>query len=236
MTRTILATLLVALWAGSAWASTAQVTTALTEANEEAAGEEEEDTTPTLDEVIAGVERKYEKIRHMRMDFRQILRRKADPRTRRASGKIEFLRPGKMRWQYERPERVLYVSDGDVLWSYQPEDALVYKARIEGSRLYHALRFLFGIGDLRESFEITMGPAHGPETAYLVLTPKDGHQDYKELALVLDRESFEISESFLVDPLGNVTHYIFDNRDYETPVAPERFKFSPPPGVSVQEL
>jgi outer membrane lipoprotein carrier protein len=189
-----------------------------------------------IDAIVDGVARYYEGITHMRMDFRQVLRRKADPRTRRASGAIEFLKPGRMRWQYERPEQVLYVSDGTVLWSYQPEDALVYKARIEGSRLYHALRFLFGIGDLRESFEIALGPAHSPETAFLVLTPKGGHQDYKELSLVVNRATFEIQESFLVDPLDNTTHYIFDSRDYETPVLPERFEFTPPAGVTIQEI
>ena len=189
-----------------------------------------------LDRLIDGVNAYYERVEHMKTRFRQVVRQKTLTRTRKAQGTLEFLKPGRMRWEYERPERVLYVSDGETLWSYQEEDALVYRARIKGSRFYQALRFLFGMGDLRETFHITMGPAHSPETAFLVLLPKSGGQDFKELALVVDRGTFEIRESFLTDPLDNVTHYIFEDPDYESPVAEERFRFTPPPGVTVRDL
>lgn len=191
---------------------------------------------PELARLVDGVTAYYDKVQHLKAKFRQVVKQKTLSRTKKASGTIEFAKPGRMRWEYQRPDRVLYVSDGEVLWTYQPEDALVYKARIQGSRLYHALRFLFGMGDLRKSFDIAMGPAHGPDTAFLVLTPRDGHQDYKELALVVDRKTFEIRESFLTDPLGNVTQYIFDELDYETEIPAGRFGFTPPAGATVQEL
>lgn len=189
-----------------------------------------------LGQLVAGVEAFYERVRTMKTAFRQVVRQRTLARTKKASGVIEFAKPGRMRWEYTKPDRVLYVSDGKVLWTYQPEDGLVYKARIEGSRLYHALRFLFGMGDLRKTFDIAAGPAHSPETAFLILTPKDGQQDYKELGLVVDRATFEIRESFLTDPLDNVTHYIFEKPDYEVDVPASRFEFTPPADAQVQEL
>jgi len=191
---------------------------------------------PELDRLIDGVTAYYDKVQHLKAQFRQVVKQKTLARTKKATGTIEFAKPGRMRWEYQRPDRVLYVSDGETLWTYQPEDALVYKAGIKGSRLYHALRFLFGMGDLRATFDVAMGPAHGPETAFLVLTPKDGKQDYQDLSLVVDRNTFEIRESFLTDPLGNVTQYIFDELDYTSEIPEGRFAFTPPPGATVQEL
>lgn len=191
---------------------------------------------PELRRLVDGVKVYYDKVEHLRADFRQVVKQRTLSRTRKASGTFEFQKPGRMRWVYERPDRVLYVSDGDTLWTYQPEDALVYQAQITGSRLYNALRFLFGMGDLEKVFDIAMGPAHSPATAFLLLTPKGGEQDYKDLSLVVDRETFEIRESFLTDPLGNVTHYIFDKIDYETPIPETDFQFTPPAGVTVQKL
>jgi outer membrane lipoprotein carrier protein len=191
---------------------------------------------PELERLIDGVTAYYDKMQHLKAKFRQVVKQKTLARTKKATGTIEFAKPGRMRWEYQRPERVLYVSDGETLWTYQPEDALVYKARIQGSRLYHALRFLFGMGDLRATFDVAMGPAHGPDTAFLVLTPKGGQQDYQDLSLVVDRKTFEIRESFLTDPLGNVTQYIFDELDYTSEIPEGRFGFTPPPGATVQEL
>lgn len=186
--------------------------------------------------LVEGVMAFYDKIEHMRVTFTQVVSQRTLRRTQKASGTIEFLKPGKMRWQYEKPEKVLYVSDGKTLWSHQPEDGLVYRTRIQGSRMYHALRFLFGMGDFREVFDVATGPGHGPETAFLHLTPKGGHQDYKQLDLLVDRKTFEIRESFLTDPVDNVTQYVFRGADYETPVDASRFDFTPPPGTTVQDL
>lgn len=186
--------------------------------------------------LIDGVAGFYDKVEHIRMSFTQVVQRKTRRKTKKASGSIEFSRPGKMRWEYKKPDRVTYVADGKTLWAWQPEDNLVYRSKIEGSRLYHALRFLFGIGDLRTAFRAQSGPAHGPDTAFLILTPRSGKQDYKELSLVVDRKTYEIRESFLTDPMDNVTHYIFGDHDYETPIPAGRFQFTPPPGATVQDI
>ncbi len=34
------------------------------------------------------------------------------------AGKAYFLRPGKMRWEYEKPERSLFLVDGKFVWFY----------------------------------------------------------------------------------------------------------------------
>ena len=38
------------------------------------------------------------------------------------AGTAYFLRPGKMRWEYEQPEKSLFLVDGKYVWFYAPAD------------------------------------------------------------------------------------------------------------------
>src|SRR3984893_5071244 len=44
---------------------------------------------------------------------------------RSEAGTAYFRRPGKMRWEYERPERDLFLVDGRTAWFYVPADHTV---------------------------------------------------------------------------------------------------------------
>src|SRR3984957_11473184 len=41
---------------------------------------------------------------------------------RSETGTAYFRRPGKMRWEYERPEKDLFLVDGKTAWFYVPAD------------------------------------------------------------------------------------------------------------------
>ncbi len=190
----------------------------------------------TLDQAVDGVQRFYEQVTDFRATFRQEVQRKSLPRKRVHRGKVFFKKPGMMRWDYTQPERVLYVSDGEVLWSYQPEDRLVYKMGVKDSELYNALKFLFGQGNLRKEFDLELLP---PDTkanlVRLALTPKHKQSNYKRLVLAVDPARFEIRETELVDPLDNVSRIQFKDLSY-APLKASGFHFTPPKGVQVQDL
>ncbi len=42
--------------------------------------------------------------------------------TRKEAGRAYFLRPGKMRWDYEAPEKNTFLADGKYVWFITPED------------------------------------------------------------------------------------------------------------------
>src|SRR3954466_4340806 len=47
---------------------------------------------------------------------------------RSEAGTAYFRRPGKMRWEYERPEKDLFLVDGKTAWFYVPADHTVTRA------------------------------------------------------------------------------------------------------------
>lgn len=188
----------------------------------------------TVDQAVDGVEARYAKVTDFKASFRQTVTRKALPRPRKHRGMVYFKKPGMMRWDYTQPEKTYYISDGEVLWSYTPEDRVVYKVPVKDSELYGALKFLFGQGKLRQEFDVTLGaPSGGLVT--LDLAPKVKQSNYKRLSLRVDPTTFEIRETELVDPLDNVSRVTFEAPQYEELNA-KAFKFTPPAGVRVQDL
>lgn len=188
----------------------------------------------TLDKAIGAIEGFYAKIEDFKADFQQEVKRAHIARPLKKSGYVYFSKPGKMRWDYTQPEKVYYVSDGDILWSYEVSTKQAIKMGIKDSELYDSLKFLFGQGDLRASFDIALGAAKDGLQA-LVLTPKSGQQNYKTLTLWVKLDTGEVARTELVDPLDNVSTITFSGASYAR-LKPEGFQFKPPKGATIQDL
>ena len=72
-----------------------------------------------------------------------------------SAGEVMFKKPGRMRWDYEKPDKSSYITDGGVLWLYEPDDKQAFKQKLESSQLPAALSFLTGKGKLATEFDIT---------------------------------------------------------------------------------
>jgi outer membrane lipoprotein carrier protein len=193
--------------------------------------------TPVKDDVnvlVEGVQKRYEEVTDFKARFTQTVTRKHLPRPRVNKGKVFFKRPGMMRWDYISPEKVYYISDGDILWSYQPEDKLAYRMKVKESGLYQALKFLFGQGDLLKDFNVKAGDRKDG-LAQLILHPKIVQSNYKLIRLFVDVKTYDIKTTELVDPLDNVSRVTFGKVSYEELNA-KAFSFKPPAGVRVEDL
>src|SRR5262245_13953987 len=71
--------------------------------------------------VVAEVQRRYDSAADFRSKFSQTLTSAALGRKTNSSGEVAFKKPGRMRWDYEKPDKSTYVTDGGVLWLYEPE-------------------------------------------------------------------------------------------------------------------
>lgn len=191
-----------------------------------------------LDRSVKGIEAFYNKVTDFKASFAQEVRRAHLTRPLKKSGQVFYQRPGegqaRMRWDYTQPDRVYYVSDGDVLWSYEVATKQAVKMGVKDSELYDSLKFLFGQGDLKASFDVKLGPQKDGLVG-IVLTPKKGQQDFKTLTLFAKVDSWEIVKTELVDPLDNVSTITFTSPKYE-PLKADGFKFTPPKDAQIQDL
>jgi outer membrane lipoprotein carrier protein len=151
------------------------------------------------------------------------------------SGTVVLSKPGRMRWTYESPEPSLFVSDGEVVWTYDP---LLGEAQrmpdAEGLLSGAAVRFLMGEGDLLDSFRITARDC-AARPVRLELVPKKA-ESYERLALDVDPETGRVAASTVTDLFGNRTTVAFEDVKSNTGPDPELFTFEPPEDVTVIEL
>jgi outer membrane lipoprotein carrier protein len=77
-------------------------------------------TIPT-DPVLAHFEARYRAAHTLSATFLEEYSENGQA-TRKEAGTAYFLRPGKMRWDYEAPEKNLFLVDGKYAWFYAPAD------------------------------------------------------------------------------------------------------------------
>lgn len=189
--------------------------------------------------VTQRVQQRYEKVRDLAAHFEQTTRRVAlgggagDALV--ASGDVVFAKPGKMRWSYESPEPSLVVSDGATLWIYDPKAREVQKLPLgEGYLSAAGVQFLLGEGKLRDEFRVTASGC-SEATVTLGLTPRRDAQ-YERLEMRVDRVSFAVRETSVIDLFGNRTTIAFDELRENTKPVEGLFVFTPPEGVRVLSM
>jgi len=168
------------------------------------------------------------------------------------SGIVYFSQPGRMRWEYESPEKKLFIVDGANVWFYVPADRTVSRAKVKDSSDWRTpLALLTGKSDISKlcrSIEI-LEPAKTPATAedsesrpsnpentVLRCVPKresaDTDQEIREVLLESDPESHLVR--VIIRQPGNLeTEFRFANWQENFPIAETMFHFAPPPGVTV---
>jgi len=186
--------------------------------------------------VVERVQKKYDGAADFRAVFNQTLTNATFKRRSSSTGEVLLKKPGRMRWNYKTPETKTYVSDGDVLWLYEPEDKQAFKQDLKGSQLPAALAFLTGKGKLSEEFDVALAkdPPVGTSRDYvLALSPRQPQAQVKSLLFVVDPDSFFVRETFIVDAQGNTNDILFTDVKINVRLPEGTFHFTPPAGVRV---
>src|SRR3569623_2269911 len=184
--------------------------------------------------VVERVQKKYDGAADFRASFNQTLTNATFKRRSASTGEVLLKKPGRMRGNYKTPETKTYVSDGDVLWLYEPEDKQAFKQELKGSQLPAALAFLTGKGKLADEFDIALAkdPPVGTSRDYvLALSPRQPQAQVKSLLFVVDPDSFFVREAFIVDAQGNTNDILFTDVKINDRLPESTFHFTPPAGV-----
>lgn len=155
---------------------------------------------------------------------------------RAETGRLWILRPGKMRWDYEDPERkVALVRDGRTLLYLEAEaQAIAGELDREGGLL---TALLAGGRPLGELFEILPPAGDDPEPgdgrSVVRLRPLDADGSFESVSLVVRAATGAIEGARVRDAAGNVMDYRFPDLR-RTGRVPERvFDFEPPEGTEI---
>ena len=180
----------------------------------------------------------------------------AGPREARIeSGTVYFRRPGRMRWEYEAPEKKLFLSDGKSVWFYVPADRTVTKAPIKESSDWRTpLALLTGRANLSKlcnRIEVIDQKNTPPGHAVLRCVPKGepkppansaseqdstelpGAVDFTEVLLEVNSTNGELASVRIRQVGGIEIEYRFGDWQEGLPLPENMFQFHPPAGVAI---
>lgn len=196
-----------------------------------------EQETPLLDSILSQMDASYRKLQSYHAEFEQESETKTFKRKSQASGRVYFLKPSEMRWDYLQPEkREVYLS-GERIHIYLPGRNQVIEQTLNDAMPGVApARLFMGVAELVGSFSVSADCAdENVENAYcLRLTPKNNKAiSVEEILLWVGKKDFLPLRTESRDVLGNRTTISFRNGETNIPLKEELFQFQVPPGAEV---
>jgi len=187
----------------------------------------------TSAEAVARLQATYQDTADLQARFSQVYRYKVNGLERKSSGRVWVKKPGRMRWDYETPNRRHFISNGTTLWVYTPDTAQVYEEPLARSQAASALSFLLGQGDVEATFDHELLPPDETGNVRLELVPKAGSGQFRKVVLSLDPQAFRVVRSEVTDPVGNLNRLTFTELKVNQGLPESGFTFTPPPGTRV---
>ena len=153
-------------------------------------------------------------------------------------GTMLMKKPGRWRFDYREPEPKLFVSDGDLMYWYLPEDRQGFIGRLpDEDEATTTAMFLAGAGsvvrDFTAAFDAVQDPP--PDSYVLRLTPIRTERDFEFLTLVIDARTLAIVRLISHDLQGGVSIFIFSNLQENLGLSDTLFTLEFPSGTDVND-
>lgn len=195
-----------------------------------AAGPTPGTASSSADDLARRVETRHRSLRDLTATFVQTYRSGALGREVKESGLLSLKNPGRMRWEYQQPEKKTFVSNGKSFYFYVPADKQVIVRDQADLRGIPAL-LLSGRGDILSQFAVSALDAPAGRQR-LKLLPRKKDAEVEEVILDVD-ESARIVAIQVLDGQGNRSHFDFARVRENVGLKDQIFEFKVPRGVEV---
>lgn len=161
--------------------------------------------------------------------FAQSVMTQSGRKPQNSSGTFALARPGKLRWAYDKPYKMLLVADGEKLWTYDADLNQVTVGKIDKALGSSPAALLTG-ESLDRHFNLSdAGGADGLEI--VDAEPKSGDSSFVRVRIGLSQNLPRLME--VRDNFGQVTTLLFKEFHPNPALAKDTFRFVPPKGADV---
>jgi outer membrane lipoprotein carrier protein len=176
----------------------------------------------------------------MQANFVQITRSPTMGTEEEQRGRLVLKRPNKMRWDFTRPDKRLFVTDGQQMWIHSPEDnQVIHYQDLSGVASGGIDSLLSEMDKLGESYNVVLDT--DPKAARighfaLRLTPK-GEAPFKTLFLEVHKRKhthkLSLKRILLIDTFDNETELRLSGVKVNGNVPDSQFQFQVPSGAEL---
>lgn len=145
------------------------------------------------------------------------------------SGRLSFQRPGKFRWEYEKPYEQIIVGDGQKLWVYEKDLNQVTVKKLDGALGNSPAALLAGSNDIEEHYQLNAKGMKGG-LDWLEAFPRQDSL-FEKVRMGFKGNVLDTME--LYDHLGQMTSIHFSKMEKNPSFATGVFSFTPPKGADV---
>jgi outer membrane lipoprotein carrier protein len=163
-------------------------------------------------------------------DFKQVLINESGHPTQTSYGVFYLQRPGKFRWDYEKPFKQEIVATSGKVWFYDTDLQQVTIKKLDESVGSTPALLLSGEISLEENFTMQEQGVNG-DIQWIKLLPKKQESSFKYVLIGLQKgilAGMELSDNF-----GQLTRIYFSNTLINPPLKSTLFEFEAPKGADV---
>jgi len=165
-----------------------------------------------------------------RARFAQIVVDKNMKQLQQMTGIMEFARPGKFRWEYDKPYEQTIVGDGSKLWIYDKDLNQVTVRRLDQALGSSPAALLSGSNEIEKSYDLTsLGNQEGLD--WIEAVPKAKENAFERVRLGFGAQGLAAME--LHDQFGQTTVIKFTTLERNPEFSPGTFRFVPPKGADI---
>lgn len=169
--------------------------------------------------------------RTVRAVFMQTVLDKNGRMVQGGGGTMQFERPGRFRWVYEKPYEQLIVGDGARIWFYDHDLNQVTVRQLDLAIGSSPAALLAGSSDIETNFDLSEIGLQG-DTEWLEAKPKAKEGTFNWVRLGFTPGGV-LKAMELHDNFGQTTVLTFSRVEQNPKLSPELFKFVPPEGADV---
>jgi outer membrane lipoprotein carrier protein len=191
--------------------------------------------------LVQRVQKYYRTAKDFSASFDQLYTYVAFGRTQESKGKVQVKRPGLLRWESEKPEKIIIVLDGKDYWQHSPDDNQVtVKRGFVSDQLSSAFTFLWGKGDLLKEFKARKVARPGdvpglPPGDAVELVPREPQPSIHKLLFIVGKDG-RVLASLVTDSQDNLNRLVFHDVKLNGRLPDSLFRFTPPQGANVSDL
>jgi outer membrane lipoprotein carrier protein len=165
-----------------------------------------------------------------RAHFAQIVLDRNLKTLQQVTGTMQFSRPGRFRWEYDKPYEQVIVGDGARVWLYDADLNQVTVRRIDRAIGSSPAALLAGGNEIEKDY-VLKGLASRDGLDWLEAVPRTRDTAFERIRLGFGKSGLEVME--LRDQFGQITVIKFSTIERNAKLAPEAFRFTPPKGADI---
>jgi outer membrane lipoprotein carrier protein len=181
-----------------------------------------------------GIEKLKEFIAHTHSaeaNFTQVVQDQNGKRMQSAAGLMQFQRPGKFRWTYQKPYEQIIVGDGAKFWLYDVDLNQVTVKKLDAALGSSPAALLSGNNEIERGF-ILKENGNRDGLDWLQASAKTQEGSFGKILMAFNKEA-ELVIMELNDAFDHKTILRFTHMQHNPKIPAQQFQFTPPKGADV---